>query len=98
MSGISFYTSDNEIPVIEGCPMNISYAPDPINLNVTVNWTEPIISDNSGMETVTQTHTSPILLMPGVTEVLYRVVDPSGNSAECRFFIGITGKFVPLVI
>ncbi|XP_071810840.1 uncharacterized protein [Apostichopus japonicus] len=87
---------DNELPVIEGCPMNISYSPDPINLNVTVNWTEPIISDNSGMETVTQTHTSPILLMPGVTEVLYRVVDPSGNSAECRFFIGITDKTPPM--
>ena len=59
-----------------------------------VNWSEPNVTDNSGVFTLTSTLNSGSEFNIGTTDVTYIAVDSSGNKAEKTFVITVKGKFV----
>ena len=69
-----------------------------IDLNVggaTVSWIEPTASDNSGIASLASRTRAPgAFFVVGRTDVTYRFVDGSGNSASCTFAVNVLeGKF-----
>ena len=61
-----------------------------------VNWSEPNVTDNSGVFTLTSTLNSGSEFNIGTTDVTYIAVDSSGNKAEKTFVVTVKGKFVEL--
>ena len=60
--------------------------------SVSVPWTEPTATDNSGMvPTVTQSHQPGDSFNVGTTTVSYTFTDLAGNQAQCSFTV-IVGK------
>ena len=57
-----------------------------------VSWTEPQISDNSGLYTVWSSHHPAEVLKEGVTTVTYRAIDSSHNENSISFNITVEGK------
>ncbi|XP_038069618.1 uncharacterized protein LOC119738747 isoform X6 [Patiria miniata] len=85
-------TIDNTIPVISGCPTDRTVNLPSGSPSVTVSWTEPTATDNSGAEpTRTGSHTPGQSFTSGVTNVGYTFTDPSGNQAFCNFIVTVVG-------
>ena len=79
------------IPVISGCPGNIMETTTLEQRQCFTSWTEPQVSDNSGVVSLLdQTHFSNSLFAEGVTTVTYTYVDPTGNQASCSFQVTCT--------
>ncbi|XP_068689881.1 uncharacterized protein [Montipora foliosa] len=87
-------------PVFLSCPSDIR-ANLGINSSVLVNWTIPVVQDNSNM--ATQISVSP----PGVappytfynnTDVVYTAKDPSGNEKKCSFRVFLEDSSGPIVV
>ena len=57
---------------------------------MSVMWTEPTATDNSGMTpTVTQSHQPGDSFLVGTTQVTYTFTDIAGNEAMCSFTVTI---------
>ena len=55
-----------------------------------MTWNEPTASDNSGVVSLaSRTHAPGAFFAVGNTDVTYRFVDGSGNSASCTFTISV---------
>ena len=78
-------------PVISNCPRSSTYT-IPVGIStISITWTEPTASDNSGVAlTMFQSHRPGDIFEVGTTEVLYVFTDPSGSVAMCAF--DVTGK------
>ena len=58
-----------------------------------VNWTEPVATDNSGVQpAVKSNYQPPQRLSQGTHVIIYTAVDQSGNKATCSFLVKIKGK------
>ena len=87
------HLTDNEKPVIVGCPSDIVNSTDVGAATGNVTWTPPTVTDNSGLVTLTSSHNTTDSFPIGTTEINYTAVDGAGNMADvCRFNITITGK------
>ena len=87
------HPTDDEKPVIVGCPTDIVNTTDLNAATGTVNWTLPTVTDNSGLVTLTSSHNTSDSFPIGTTEVNYTAVDGAGNMADvCRFNVTITGR------
>ena len=65
---------------------------------MTVTWTEPTATDNSGATpTVAQTHQPGDTFAVGLTPVVYTFSDTSGNEAICAFMVSV-GKLLILML
>ncbi|MEM5567017.1 HYR domain-containing protein, partial [Psychroserpens sp. AS72] len=77
---------DNEIPVINGTPENITVSNDPGNCDAVVTWTPATVTDNCPGATISSDlpsgHTFPL----GTTTVNYTAVDAAGNNAVATSF------------
>ena len=60
--------------------------------SVAVNWTEPLATDNSGIQTLTSSHTPGSMFPIGSTPVVYTSTDPSGNVEIQTFFVIVKGS------
>ena len=58
-----------------------------------VTWNEPIVTDNSGLYTVTQDYRSGSNFSIGSTLVTYSAVDARGNTAFYSFNVTVIGEF-----
>ena len=56
-----------------------------------VTWTEPNVTDNSGIYTVSSSHNPGFAFHIGTTTVTYSVVDASGNAASLEFDVTVIG-------
>ena len=57
----------------------------------TVNWTEPTVTDNSGVITVMANYNTSHAFPLGNTTVTYIAMDPAGNTETCSFVITVEG-------
>ncbi|XP_070547322.1 hyalin-like [Ptychodera flava] len=93
-------TVDDPIPpVFATCPadQHIILAPD--KANATVNWTDAIATDNSGLvPTLTQDHHSGDTFLIGSTLVTYIATDGSSNTAICSFTVTILDLTAPEIL
>ena len=67
---------------------------DPGVATTSVSWTEPTVTDNSGINpTVSSDHQSGDIFTLGRTPVLYTAVDAFGNTATYTFDVLVKGTF-----
>ncbi|XP_070545133.1 hyalin-like [Ptychodera flava] len=79
---------DIESPSIT-CPSDIDTNPNMGERSVSVTWTLPNATDNSGTVDVSSSHDPGSDFIIGVTVVSYGAVDPSGNEASCSFAVRV---------
>ncbi|MFC4723579.1 HYR domain-containing protein, partial [Geojedonia litorea] len=89
--------TDDDNPVISGCPSNISQGTDASGCNAVVNWTAPTAADNCGVTSFTSSHNSGATFPIGTTTVTYTAVDAAGNSVQCSFDVTITDDDNPVI-
>ena len=66
---------------------------------MTVTWTEPTATDNSGMtSTVTQSHQPGDSFNVGTTTVTYTFTDMAGNQAQCSFSVTLGNYILRIII
>ncbi|XP_038068270.1 uncharacterized protein LOC119737763 isoform X5 [Patiria miniata] len=83
--------TDNTPPFISNCPMTAAGSLAQGATTVTVTWTVPTATDNSGgTVSRTSTHNSGDLFTVGNTQVRYTFTDPSGNEARCEFVVMVS--------
>gem|GEM_PF-3392249 len=75
--------TDDEAPVIAGCPGDIT------SCGAVVNWTEPTASDNCGLLSFTSDYQPGSTFPPGTTKVTYTAKDIHGNTSTCSFNVTV---------
>ena len=75
-------------------PANIIQNTDTGLATAVVNWNEPTASDNSGMVTVSSSHSTGEMFPIGVTTVTYTAVDAASNIITETFSITIEGNYL----
>ena len=88
------FFSDREQPVYIDTPaLNLTVNNDAGLPSAVVTWTEPTVTDNSGLFTVSVSHSSGSAFDIGITTVTYTAVDASGNTASYAFIVMVEGTF-----
>jgi len=92
---------DNEVPLISGCPTNITQNNDAGECGAVVTWNEPSASDNCtnmGNLTWDKSHTPGSTFPVGTTTVTYTATDEAGNeSAICSFTVTVDDNEDPVI-
>jgi hypothetical protein len=84
---LTFNVIDLEPPVLVPCPDDLVL--QSAGSSVQGFWSEPEVSDNAGIDNVTQTHVNGDSFNVGTTIVEYIVYDLSGNTAGCTFNVTV---------
>ncbi|TDI69472.1 MAG: HYR domain-containing protein [Bacteroidetes bacterium] len=88
---------DQEAPAINNCPADLSIASfDPGESLATVNWTEPLPTDNCAITSFTSSHQPGSKFAEGQTIVTYRAMDTAGNEYSCSFTVEVIGNSPPI--
>ncbi|MBK9420372.1 MAG: HYR domain-containing protein [Flavobacteriales bacterium] len=90
--------TDNQAPVIAGCPANISLSAD-ASCNAVATWTAPTVSDNCSGSSIAQTAglASGAAFPLGTTTVTYTATDAASNTATCSFTVTVTDATAPVI-
>jgi len=90
---------DNDPPVINNCPANITISPTNGNCSAVATWVAPTATDECPSPTVLQTAGMPSgsSFPVGVTTIEYTATDPSGVSSQCSFTITVEDQEAPSV-
>lgn len=102
---IQFYKKDSEEPEFTFCPTTMRKIADRLTGDIIVNWSKPIVSDNSKDEESCGLGPSVEIqqiqgLRPGSSfevgyhHILYNATDSSSNIAQCTFIVIIEGMYV----
>ncbi len=75
--------ADKTPPVITKCPADVIV--ETSSDGATVNWTEPVASDNCSLLVFEASHHSGEIFPVGTTRVTYTATDNSENVAVCKF-------------
>jgi gliding motility-associated-like protein len=94
----SITISDNENPVINGCPSNIVVSNDAGICGAVVTWALPTASDNCEVDVFTSTNNSGDLFPIGTTTVTYTAIDVAGNSVTCSFDVIVQDNENPTIL
>jgi hypothetical protein len=78
-------TNDVTLPVISGCPANIS-----LSAAGVATWTAPTPTDNCAVTSFTSNYTSGSSFPVGVTTVTYTAKDAANNTATCSFTVTVS--------
>ncbi|XP_041480035.1 uncharacterized protein LOC121427594 isoform X5 [Lytechinus variegatus] len=89
--------SDNENPVISGCPSDQNVTTDIGNATAVVTWTPPTATDNSGNQTLISTANPGDYFPIGNNTVTYTSTDPSGNTDVCTFYVIVFDNENPVI-
>ena len=82
--------TDNEAPVITGCPTDITVAASASGCTALVSWTAPGFTDNCVGGSISGTATPGDSFNEGTTLVTYTATDGAGNTATCTFNVTVT--------
>ncbi|MCC6541106.1 MAG: HYR domain-containing protein, partial [Flavobacteriales bacterium] len=93
----SVTATDNSIPALVNCPMDMVITAAPGACDAVANWTEPIVSDNCS---ATLTRTGPAsgssFAVGTTTTITYSATD-GNNTATCGFNVTVIAPVVDLV-
>ena len=93
--------TDDEAPVLSGCPSNISQGNDAGECSAVVSWIEPTASDNCtapGSLVWSKSHTPGSTFAVGTTAVTYTATDAAGNtSLTCSFDVTVIDDEAPVL-
>ncbi|XP_072026508.1 uncharacterized protein [Amphiura filiformis] len=94
---VTLIITDTENPIFTNTPGNLTQNTDPGLPTAAVFWTEPSVSDNSGMSSsLTVDYMSGYNFTIGVTIVTYTAVDPFSNTATYSFVVTVIDDEDPL--
>ncbi|XP_041480192.1 uncharacterized protein LOC121427594 isoform X25 [Lytechinus variegatus] len=95
----TFYISvtDNENPVISGCPSNQDVSTNSGSATALVTWAPPTATDNSGNQTLISTANPGDYFPIGNNTVTYTSADPSGNTDVCTFYVTVIDNENPVI-
>ena len=88
---------DNEDPLITGMPTTQTESANVGECGRTVNWLEPVASDNCVITSFTSTHNSGDYFDVGTTTVSYTAVNGTGNVITENFSVVITDNEYPVI-
>ena len=96
----SFYVIviDNEAPVLDSCPSNITMDNDSGFCSAVVTWSGPTASDNCQLDTLMGTHMSGMTFPVGTTTVTYTATDTAGNADSCSFDVTVNDVENPIAV
>lgn len=77
--------TDNQAPVISGCPSDLSVLVLPGNTQTAVNWTAPSATDNCNLIDFSSNFSPGDIFPVGTTTVNYTAEDAAGNISACSF-------------
>ena len=83
---------DNEDPTISNIPSSVTINTDVGLASTEVTWTEPTASDNSGIVTLTSSHSPGSTFDIGSTTVTYTATDDTSNTASDTFTVTVEGR------
>jgi gliding motility-associated-like protein len=89
--------TENEAPVIAGCPSNITTGNDAGDCGANVSWNAPTATDNCPGVTLTSTHNPGDAFPTGTTTVTYTATDAAGNTATCSFDVTVNDTENPVI-
>ncbi|MGE4618647.1 MAG: HYR domain-containing protein [Planctomycetota bacterium] len=89
---------DEEIPIMNSVPLDISVENDLSVCGALVSWEEPIASDNCTVEVLNSDHGSGDLFAVGTTPITYIATDSSGNTSEVTFTVTVIDSEDPEII
>jgi gliding motility-associated-like protein len=87
--------TDTSLPVISGCPADITVSTSVSSCDAHVNWVAPTASDNCSV-VLTSSHNPGDPFPLGETTVTYKAEDASGNVATCSFRVVVEDKVAPV--
>lgn len=85
----SIAVSDDDDPIISGCPGNLTVSCGASQCSATVSWTEPTATDNCGLASFSGDHAAGETFSLGTTTVTYTVIDVHGNRSDCSFTLTV---------
>ena len=88
---------DNELPVLNSCPTNITQSTDPGQCAAVVRFSLPTATDNCPGVTVTSSIPSGSVFAKGTTTVTVTATDASGNKVACSFTVTVEDKEQPVL-
>lgn len=90
---------DTTLPVIQGCPTNISLNTTPGTCGAIATWILPIATDNCSA-TISQTSglASGSVFPIGVSTITYTAQDLAGNTSTCSFTITVSDNENPVIV
>ncbi|XP_072168931.1 hyalin-like [Diadema setosum] len=93
-------TFDTVPPVINGCPDDIFETLPNGSQSLSITWTPPVATDNSGVVNLESNFNPGAQFPPGQTSVVYTATDNSGLETTCTFsvFVATSGDVTPPVI
>ena len=93
-----FSFTDNEVSMFSNTPGDLIVNTDAGQSFAVVAWTAPTVTDNSGLYTLSSSHSSGSSFSIGITTVTYTVVDAAGNTASYSFNITVVGKLIYFIL
>ncbi|XP_072041468.1 hyalin-like [Amphiura filiformis] len=101
VNNCSFYVDvmDNEDPVLESCPANLTTNTDPGQPTAMIEWQGPIATDNSGFNpTVMCDPASGTDFLIGKINVTCTALDGFGNVNKCSFYVDVKDIEDPVLV
>ncbi|XP_022088734.1 LOW QUALITY PROTEIN: uncharacterized protein LOC110978223 [Acanthaster planci] len=88
---------DDEDPVFQNCPVNITTETDPGSNMAVVTWDPLVVTDNSGATiTPTSASRSGDSFGIGSSPVMFVAIDPDSNIGRCNFEVIVVDKEPPM--
>lgn len=80
---------DSGSPVISNIPGNITLSGTGANCQAAATWSDPVVTDDCGINTVSSNHTSGDSFAQGTTTVIYTATDNCGNETTASFTVEV---------
>lgn len=93
----SVTVNDEQAPVFNDCPDDISLSIQAGSCDTLVSWTEPTVTENCSIDMIIKSHEPGDMFTVGTTNVTYVAVDEAGNTDTCSFNIIITEPTPPTI-
>ena len=88
---------DDILPIITGCPSDITVSNDVGDCSAIVNWVIPVATDNCGIFSFVSSHSPGDTFPIGTTTVTYTATDNCGNVTTCIFDITVNDSEIPTI-
>ena len=88
---------DNTLPVITGCPADISINSSTGSCDTSATWAIPVATDNCGILSFISSHNPGDAFSAGTTIVTYTATDNCGNISTCTFNVNVADAELPVV-
>ncbi len=89
--------NDNQNPIWQNCPANITAGTNLSDCRAIVNWSIPLPSDNCAITQIITSHNPNDTFNIGTTPVSYIAIDAAGNVGSCSFLVNVVDNIPPSV-